>query len=180
MTGRALVGTLRSVPGESEVLDLAVSLCERRVPMDDAIPELVRAAEGSTTAIRAAAIRAASAAGRKPDDALARRVALLLERTVEEAAAHEWQASAELIHDARAPLTAPAAIDLRDREPEPEPEPEREPVAHSSVAEYLASAAKVSGNEVIDLEKVAAAATEKPRRTLAEALADAAQERGEA
>src|SRR5688500_14616409 len=145
MTRASAVGTLTSMSAESEVLDLAVSLCERRVPMDEAIPALVRAAGGSTTAIQSAANKAAFIASRNPAAPLARRVALLLERTVGDAAAHEWQASADLIHDARASLTAPAAIDLRTPPEEPElesePGPRRESVEHSSVAEYLANAA---------------------------------------
>src|SRR5687768_1378422 len=123
MTGWIAIGTLGPMPSESEVLDLAVSLCERRVPMDDAIPALVRAAGGSTTAIRAAATKAAFIASHSPDDVLARRVSTLLARTVDDAAAHEWEASADLVHDVRAAVSAPSVADQRASEPEPVPEP---------------------------------------------------------
>ena len=163
---------------ERELLDLAVSLCEGRVPMDEAIPALVHAAAGSTTAIRAAGNRAAFVAGRNPDDPLARRVSLLLARAVDDAAAHEWRASAGMVRDLRAPVSAPSQVDLAADEPGPEPR-RRETPEPSTVAENLAAAARVSGREVIDLERAAAVASEQPRRTLADALAEAARQRGE-
>jgi hypothetical protein len=167
--------------GERGLLDLAVSLCEGRVPLDDAIPAVVRAAGGSTTLIQSAANRATAVSARNPHEALARRVALLLDRAVEEAAAHEWEASADLVYDVRAPMTAPSHVDRRteERDRTSALRTRREGRAHRTVAEYLADAARVTGAGVIDLEKAAAAAAEHPRRTLADALADAARRRGD-